>query len=29
MNNDEQFGTLTKDEWEALTIYVIFAFKKL
>ena len=29
MNNVEQFGTLTKDEWEALTIYVIFAFKKL
>ena len=29
MNNVEQFGTLTKDEWEALTIYVIFAFKKM
>ena len=27
--NIEQFGTLTKDEWEALTIYVIFAFKKM
>ena len=25
----ETFGTLTKDEWEALTIYVIFAFKKI
>ena len=25
----ETFGTLTKDDWEALTIYVIFAFKKI
>jgi len=24
-----KFGTLSKDEWEALTIYVIFAFKKI
>ena len=23
------FGTLTKDEWEALTIYIVFAFKKI
>jgi hypothetical protein len=22
-------GTLTKDEWEALTIYTVFAFKKI
>jgi len=25
----ERFGTLSRDEWEALTIYVIFAFKKI
>ena len=25
----ERFGTLTKDEWEALTIYVTYAFKKI
>jgi len=23
------FGTLTKDEWEALTIYIVFAFRKI
>jgi hypothetical protein len=22
-------GTLTRDEWEALTIYTVFAFKKI
>lgn len=22
-------GTLTKDEWEAITLYLVFAFKKL
>ena len=25
----DRFGTLTKDEWEALTIYVTYAFKKI
>ena len=27
-NEIDKFGTLSRDEWEALTIYVIFAFKK-
>ena len=22
-------GTLTKDEWEAITLYLVFAFKKM
>lgn len=26
---DEVVGTLSKDEWEALTIYTVFAFKKV
>ena len=25
----EQVGTLSRDEWEALTIYTVFAFKKM
>ena len=25
----EKVGTLSKDEWEAATLYVIFAFKKM
>lgn len=28
-NGVDKFGTLSRDEWEALTIYVIFAFKKI
>ena len=27
-DGDEVVGTLSKDEWEALTIYTVFAFKK-
>ena len=25
----ELVGTLSKDEWEALTVYTVFAFKKM
>ena len=25
----EQVGTMSRDEWEALTIYTVFAFKKI
>ena len=25
----EVVGTLSKDEWEALTVYTVFAFKKM
>ena len=28
-NGVDRFGTLSRDEWEALTIYVVFAFKKI
>ena len=24
-----KIGTLSKDEWEAITLYLVFAFKKL
>ena len=27
-DTDARIGTLSKDEWEAATIYTIFAFKK-
>ena len=25
----QSVGTLSKDEWEAITLYLVFAFKKL